>query len=360
MGKTKEEREKKREEKRKQRDEERAKKREEKNKDNDSKDDKKEKDPKPYEVRKDPVVFPNTPFILKLNVEELKTLKMSTPNDTTTWNIVKVGHGKDNDLHEITTFDNQKVIKVIYPKNSYKPSASPIGGIGIYCSPVTTFPSAKNIKLSYQLYFDKTFDPQLGGKLPGIYMGPPGASGGRHSNDNASCRIMWRTFANQYIKAEMEELNNKKIKIEMPSKDEMKKLKEQAMIDGEIECEAYVYNSDDQDESYSQIPGFVPNEKFGDSLWRGVMKFKKNQWNKIDIDVVMNTYTNGKANKDGVLSITINGNNFRYDKMKWTENKCNIEGITFDTFFGGGSNIYASPVDTCIYFNDFTVTHENI
>ena len=286
------------------------------------------------------------------NLEELKPLLLNDKKKTS-WNIIKVGHGKSETLHEIVKIDNQTVLKVKYPKDSFKPSAEHEGGIGFYASP-SIFPT-NEIVFSYELFFDEQFDPQLGGKLPGIFIGPPGASGGRKSNDNASCRLMWRTFANPFIKAQMETLNNKKIRIPMPSVNEISKIKEQEMKNGDIECEAYVYCSSDQDESYSKIDGFVGNPKFGDSLWRGYAKLTKNIWNKIFIYLKMNTFTGKKANKDGLLQLNINGYEFIYEKIKWTENEAKIEGIAFDTFFGGGSEKFASPVNTSINFRNICI-----
>jgi hypothetical protein len=368
MGKTDEERKQKREDKDKAHEEKKRLKEEEKRKRKDDKEERKSKkdkeksnkpDSKPNVVVRDPIIFPVDRIVsVNMNMEDLKKLEVGNNS----WNVIKLGHGyKVSGLYDLIDFDNigkNNVLKVNYPRGSFKPSSEPEGGIGFYASPSTITPSDINLKLKYKLYFDSSFDPQLGGKLPGLFMGPPGASGGRHSNDNASCRIMWRTFVNEYIKADMEKLNNKKPKVVLPSKAELQKIKDKEMIDGEIECEAYVYNSDDQDIEYSKIPGFVSNNVYGDSLWRGFLKMKKNKWNDVEIYIKMNSFTGSKSNKDGILSVTINGNNYKYDKMKWVENKCNIEGITFDTFFGGGSEKYATPVDTSIYFKDFELIHE--
>ncbi len=298
----------------------------------------------------------NIPIIplnaIKLDISQLKPLLVNDKKNTE-WNIIKVGHGKSEKLHEIIDFQGSQVLRIIYPKDSFKPSAEPEGGIGFYASP-KLFPT-NEIILHYEMYFEDNFDPQLGGKLPGIFLGPPGASGGRKSNGNASCRLMWRTFANPYIKAKMETLNNKKIRIQMPTDNELKEIKNNCMIDGNIECEAYVYCSANQDPSYYKIDGYIGNPTFGDSLWRGYAKMKKKTWNKIFIHIKMNTFTNNKANTDGILNLNINGYSFNFDKIKWTENICQIEGIAFDTFFGGGSDIYATPIDTSIYFKNITI-----
>jgi hypothetical protein len=150
-----------------------------------------------------PINFPTSDLVFIPDINLLKPLQMANPKkagSVTEWNIIKVGHGSEGTLHEISKVDGETVLKVLYPKNSFKPSAKPEGGIGFYSCPNNITPSSGYLTLSYELFFDKNFDPQLGGKLPGLFMGPPGASGGRHSNDNASCRLMWRTFSNKFIK----------------------------------------------------------------------------------------------------------------------------------------------------------------
>lgn len=231
------------------------------------------------------------------------------------WNIIKIGHGKSEKLHDIVYTKYENLLKVFYPKNSYKPSSSPEGGIGFYASPTELFP-CNEITLSYDLYFDDSFDPNLGGKLPGLFMGPPGSSGGRHSDKNGSCRVMWRKYSD----------SSKNI----------------------IDAEAYIYASKKQKSEYNKIPGLVINKKYGDSLWRGNIQLNKYKWNNIQIYCKVNTFDKS----DGILKLTINGDSYEYSNMIWTNKKSKIQGITFDTFFGGGTSKWATPHDTSIYFRD--------
>lgn len=53
--------------------------------------------------------------------------------------------------------------------------------------------NAKILNLQYDLKFDAGFDFGRGGKLPGLYGGPPGfQSGGHHDGSAFSTRYMWR------------------------------------------------------------------------------------------------------------------------------------------------------------------------
>ena len=189
--------------------------------------------PKPTPV---PIPKPAPGLIVPLNILDLSDFKNSK-----SWNITKVSYGDKNTLHGIVSDPLTKsgyVLKVNYLKGSYKPSANIDGGIGFYASP-SIFP-CRSVRLSYELCFADNFDPVNGGKLPGLFIGPPGASGGNHDTDNASCRIMWRKENNDMIQAE-----------------------------------AYVYTPCQQDPSYNMIPNIILNSTYGDSLWRGIFNSRK-------------------------------------------------------------------------------------
>lgn len=183
---------------------------------------------------------------------------------TSTWNIINVGHGINNSNQTVVTgSSNVKELKVFYPKGSYCPSAypdAPVGGIGFAASPTSIF-MADNVAVNYSVYFDNSFQPVLGGKMPGLFIGSgttaqsvQGASGGDHSTGNSSVRIVWRA---------------------------------------DLLAEAYVYHIPNQDPSYLQIPNLYVNNTYGDSLWRGLFQFKKSQWNTVSIQVKMNSILNG-------------------------------------------------------------------
>lgn len=250
---------------------------------------------------------PSTP-VVSLDISELKDLNAKN----TTWNIFKVGHGSDNDLHKIVQDPLTKqgnVLQVYYPKDSFKPSGKIQGGIGFYASPKAVFP-CKKITLSYELYFADNFDPIKGGKLPGLFIGDPGASGGNHDAKKASCRIMWRT---------------------------------------NLDAEAYVYMPCKQDKEYESIPNSVYNPEFGDSLWRGLFKFQRGKWNKVSISLSVNE----QNRSNGSLTLVINETTKSFNKLTWSISESVISGITTDTFFGGGDKSWATPDDTFIYFKNF-------
>jgi hypothetical protein len=261
---------------------------------------------------------------MNLPVTDLVELKIGNHNS---WNIVKVGFGKENTRQQVIKEEeeDEPKLQVFYPKNSICPSMAPEypqGGIGFYASPIGVFP-AKELIFEYEIYLDDSFKPQKGGKLPGVYISKPGveningASGGNRNTLNSSCRIMWR-------------------------KDYM--------------AEAYVYTPTRRQHSeYYRIQNQVLNSTYGDSLWRGLFKLKKGQWNKIKMHIKMNSVpSSSHPNTDGLLVIKINEIEKRFTKMVWRNDpKVMCSALFIDTFYGGSDESYKCPNDTYIYFRRF-------
>lgn len=260
----------------------------------------------------------------------------SLTNNNSVWNIARIIFGQKLENHKIinsldnplfNTF-NESILQVFYPKGSYSPSKTPVGGIGFYSSPKEIF-MTNEVIFKYDVYFDPSFQPNLGGKLPGLFIGNgtsrsnfTSAAGGVHSLAS-SCRIAWR--ANLY-------------------------------------AEAYVYLPDTQLQhpDYYNIPNFVENKIYGDSLWRGLFKFEKNKWNTVSIRLKTNTITDNKPNYDGLLQIKINNITNTFNKMIWRVNEnYNISAIIFETFFGGSTINTATPVDTWTYFKNIQIQKIN-
>jgi hypothetical protein len=228
------------------------------------------------------------------------------------WNISRIIVGKNNTSHEIVN----DTLKVFYPKGSYSPSKTPQGGIGFFASPVKIFPE-EEVVLEYQVYFNETFNPVYGGKLPGLFIGRKkdftGASGGRRKQHSASIRMAWRK---------------------------------------DLVGEVYIYNNEIND-GLQYLEGFVRNGRYGDSIWRGVFKFEKGIWNNVRMRVKLND----ESKQNGELEVEVNGVNKRYDTMVWRSKKeVNITAILFETFFGGSTEKYSTPVDTYSYFREVRVS----
>ena len=229
-----------------------------------------------------------------LPIYSLTSISLNTP----VWNIVKLGH-VDSHLYSV---QNNSLI-VTYPKGSYKPSASIQGGLGFYASPLYMFPSTKRT-LSYQVSFADNFDWVKGGKLPGLFLGNPGASGGRYSTEGASVRIMWRA-------------------------------------NGDAEAYVYLPIGVTQPSSYNSTTHIIHNDDKGDSLWRGLFKLSKKMVNTILISI---------DTTKGSLNVMINGVG-KSCSVNWSQ--LNVSGIVFDTFFGGNDSSWATPHTTYASFSNF-------
>lgn len=259
-------------------------------------------------------------LLMKLSPISLPLYLLSNlHNATSVWNIVKIAFGQNN--HRITP-DN--TLEVFYPQGSYSPSrSSGSGGIGFFASPRNVFMS-DDVRLEYEVKFHPSFDPVFGGKLPGLFIGHgtsrqdmTGASGGVHSN-SSSIRISWRK---------------------------------------NFQAEAYVYLPQPQHPDYYQIQGFIKNNVYGDSLWRGMLNFERDAWNKVSLRVKLNGFESDETPKtDGLLELSINDNTYTFDKIVFRKSSnYRITALLFETFFGGSTPKYATPVDTWSYFRNVTI-----
>ncbi|GAA5877982.1 hypothetical protein JCM1840_000131 [Sporobolomyces johnsonii] len=88
---------------------------------------------------------------------------------------------------------NTTAMKVLFPKGSINPANknAPTGGTGMYMTPLD-LSDATNVTLEYSVFFPEDFDFVKGGKLPGLYGGHTGCSGGAESEDCFSTRLMFR------------------------------------------------------------------------------------------------------------------------------------------------------------------------
>ncbi|MBW0460811.1 hypothetical protein O181_000526 [Austropuccinia psidii MF-1] len=160
------------------------------------------------------------------------------------------------------------VLQVRYPKGSINPGnkKAPQGGIGFYAQPIN-LAQAKSVTFSYSVFFPKDFDFVKGGKLPGLYGGKQGCSGGENSNNCFSTRIMFRT-------------------------------------DGMGELYLYAPKNKQGPGVCKTPPMSYCNAEYGFSLGRGAWTFQRGAWTNVRQDIWLNT--DGK--KNGRFAIWINGN----------------------------------------------------
>ena len=82
-------------------------------------------------------------------------------------------------------------LQLLFPENSIDPANEPQGGAEFYAAPID-ISDARNVTFRYSVFFPANFDWVLAGKLPGLYGGHTGCSGGNAALDCFSTRLMWR------------------------------------------------------------------------------------------------------------------------------------------------------------------------
>ncbi|KAJ3509201.1 hypothetical protein NLJ89_g5352 [Agrocybe chaxingu] len=139
-----------------------------------------------------------------------------------------------------------------------------MGGAEFYASPID-ISGARNVTLRYSVFFPVDFDWVLAGKLPGLYGGHTGCSGGNAALDCFSTRLMWRA-------------------------------------DGAGELYLYA-PKDKQTDALCTARGSVCDAAYGLSIGRGSFTWTAGAWTTIHQTVYLNT----PGEQDGVFTLDVNG-----------------------------------------------------
>ncbi|KAK0455169.1 uncharacterized protein EV420DRAFT_1336510, partial [Desarmillaria tabescens] len=165
---------------------------------------------------------------------------------------------------QVVTTDS--AIQVLYPAGSINPGNEdkPQGGAQFYAEPLD-ITRARNVTLTFSVFFPVDFDWVLAGKLPGLYGGHGGCSGGVSAADCFSTRLMWRK-------------------------------------DGEGELYLYA-PKDKQTKALCNDPQSLCDVAYGFSIGRGSFVWARGDWTTVSQTVVLNTP--GKT--DGCFTLDVNG-----------------------------------------------------
>ncbi|KZV97378.1 hypothetical protein EXIGLDRAFT_379233 [Exidia glandulosa HHB12029] len=204
-------------------------------------------------------------------------------------------------------------------KGSWNPSGDPLGGFGLYfAGPGDIWDGHDEILFSYAVFFPEGFQFNKGGKLPGPYGGTDpeislGCTGGRQASRDKcfDLRLMWRT-------------------------------------DGAGEIYAYLPEVQGNTDAGNALEGTVIDNSYGMSLARGAFNFTTGDWTVVAERVKLNTP--GQAN--GELELWADGKSVIHatNLTIRTDAASTFRGVHFQTFFGGSTNDWASPVDQYAYF----------
>ncbi len=203
-----------------------------------------------------------------------------------------------------------------YPQGSCAGNSKLKGGYGFYAIPKgmsgqSIFPR-KEVTFEYEVYFDPNFDWVKGGKLPGLYAGVLGTAGGNHNLGGMSCRLMWRAGG---------------------------------------DAEFYLYVPDSQTPTVQAMS--IGNGSKGLSVGRGKCQLVKGEWQRLKMHIRLNDV--GKMN--GILELWYNDEQcLSVDSLNFRSQEILINGIFFDTFFGGADMTWASTRDTYTKFRNMRLS----
>ncbi|KAJ7823656.1 hypothetical protein B0H13DRAFT_2445312 [Mycena leptocephala] len=213
--------------------------------------------------------------------------------------------------------DGKAAMVANYPQGSFNPSHDPRGAS-------LDFTTALELTFGYSVMFPAGFQWNKGGKLPGVYGGDnattaTSCSGGRRDPTCFSARLMWRPNGA-----------------------------------GEL----YTYLPDPSDPAFAanekicQIPNSECNPTYGASISRGAFSFAPGEWTTVSERVKLNTA--GQA--DGELELFVGGKgviNATGIILRDTS-EGRMRGLQMETFFGGSTADWASPVAQQVFFADFS------
>ncbi|GAA6008210.1 hypothetical protein JCM11491_001930 [Sporobolomyces phaffii] len=176
-------------------------------------------------------------------VQSIPSSAYATPSSST--NQAAVAPAQD--------LSNGPAMQVTFPKGSINPANknAPTGGVGLYMSPLD-LSKASNVSLEYSVFFPADFDFVKGGKLPGLYGGHKGCSGGQDSEECFSTRLMFRTG-------------------------------------GKGELYLYAPKGSVQEELCSTPPLSYCDSSYGWSIGRGAWTFERGAWSNIRQEIRLNT-----------------------------------------------------------------------
>ncbi|TCD66231.1 hypothetical protein EIP91_001634 [Steccherinum ochraceum] len=224
--------------------------------------------------------------------------------------------------------DPSEAWEAFFPEGSINPGnkEAPRGGFGFYLRGPPQFSQSlkstlpQEVIMSYVVMFEEGWMWQKGGKLPGIYGGVGdsayGCTGGRQT-DRCKCfnlRLMWREH-------------------------------------GAGELYAYLpQNSSNAEEMVNVPPRSVQHADYGFSVGMGSFYFAPGRWTTVAERLKMNTM--GQA--DGEIEVYIDGISvIRAGGLKLRDDAApdsHVQGLHFQTFFGGHSADWASPKAQRAYF----------
>lgn len=252
----------------------------------------------------------------------------SRSNLNADWNTPSFSNGVDEGRVSIVVDGGSKVLQVEYPEGLFGSGDDRTGAQWHF-----RFDQGfEAVELEYRLKFEAGFDFVRGGKLPGL-AGGAANSGGRRPNgtDGFSARMHWRTNRSSGSPLSSNETDRANIA-------------------------QYVYHPDQ-----TTNDGVNGDDLDWDDGPSGEWKvFESGRWYHVRHRIIMNTpgSNGGQGLRDGVVQAWLDGvqvldvDNLRFRDVASLQ----IDELFFSTFFGGGSNSWATSKDEVAFFDDFKIT----
>ena len=237
-----------------------------------------------------------------------------------------VEQGRVSIIDGTEAYDGGKSLAVSYPAGLFGSSDSKTGAQWkLYFDQ-----GYEAVELEYRIKFRAGFDFVRGGKLPGLIGGAGNVGGSRPNGfDGFSARMHWRTNGSSGSPLRSNETDRANIAQYIYHPDQV--------TNGGV-------NGDDFD--YDDGPS---------GEWR---EFESDRWYHVRHRIIMNT----PGEHDGVAQAWLDGVQvLDVDDIRFRDTaSLDIDQMYFSTFFGGGSQIWATSKDEVAFFDDFVITAINV
>lgn len=217
----------------------------------------------------------------------------------------------------LASFQDKPVIRAFHKRGSGT-SAHPhqeSNGVSISCK-APSIVGSQGAVVAFDIFFDPArWHWSRGGKIGGLFVGEGKASGGRHTPDGASHRLMFQADG------------------------------------GAI---SYCYFPAGVAQPHVRTSGAAMGEGYHHELFKNA--FVPGKWHHVELGLKNNTFdASGKPVADGVASLTIDGKHAAIPRVIWTAKPgTSISGFDLASFFGGPD---PAVVDSVFYAANFAV-HE--
>jgi hypothetical protein len=237
------------------------------------------------------------------------------------WGVVRGGRGRER-ASRADLPGGGAALRVDYAAGAVG-SAS---GFGFYAAPAGVFP-AEEATLSYRVYFPPDFDWKKGGKLPGLYLGKPGAAGGNWEAAAGSVRVIFKeggvAAAYCYLPTQVAPCGTAK---------------------GAVAA---------QGPDYAAVAHLTATK--GCHVFKGgPLRFAPGSWNAVRLRVRLNS---APGACDGLLELEVNGQGCVCGGLTLRAGGAGaaprVGGAAVVTFFGGSAKEAAAPEGAFALFADF-------